>query len=540
VRGRRRKLAAEREGRLEQDFAEQDAPTSALSYGAASGTLWYGVTFAASKAVLFVSTLILTRLLSVQDFGLVALALLVMTYLDVIGDFGIGQAVIYHHGPRRDANTALSLASGAALLFAAAMFALAPAFAAFFAQPAATGMLRVLAVALVFDKIGMIPEATLRKDMNFTRRIGPELARAGLKGGLSITLAFAGLGAWSLIWGQLAGSIAATGGYLAICTWRLRPGFEPAMARRLLRFGLPVTLLGVFGAFIQNQDYFVIGRRLNATSLGYYTVAFRIPELLVLGFCFILSGVLFPAYAKVSTDAVTLRSGFLTTLRLAAVVNVAVAAWLCMLSPEIVTTLFGSKWTPSIPVAQVLAVYAAVYAIGFNVGDVYKATGRPGILNIISVVKIALTFPALWWAASRGIVSVALVMACAAAMFTCVELVVASRLLSAPLRQVFTQLLPAAGSAAVLVLATQVARLCITNAPTPLRLIVLTIVAATSYLAALSVLSHATFQRLWDLAAHVVRPRGRRLATTSGAQGSGSQVVVSAGERGSSAGGRDW
>ena len=477
------------------------------------GTLWNGGTFFLSKFLLLISTLVLANLLAPDAFGLVAIGLVVVSYLDVVADLGAGPAVIYRAVPDRASldrmcNTAFTIAVLSGGVLTVVLLAGAPLVAALFREPDATQVVRGLALAFLATTLGIIHDNRLKKRLDFRRRFVPEVARAVVKAGLQIGLALAGAGVWSLVWGQVAGAVVGSLLYWLVSDWRPRLRLEPALARELLQFGLPVTLLAVLGIVTTTVDQVMIGQRLDpaghgygdvATALGYYTIALRIPDLTVLSICYIVSAALFPAYSRVRDDPDLLRRAFRQTLRVVAVVVVPMGVGLVLVAPDLLPLLFGWKWTPSVPIMQWLAVYAVVRALSFNIGDLYKATGRPGVVNRLAVLRLVLLVAGLWFAAVFGLVAVAQAMAVVGAVLTVVELVVAGRLLRESPFRLAAEYLPALAAGAVLAGAVLAVNLLLGDADPWLRLAVDVIVGAAGYGLGLAVLAPRTFRSFLGL-----------------------------------------
>ena len=478
----------------------QDGDTR-LASRAVGGTLWNLLTFALTKGSLLLTTVVLARILAPRDFGLLALGLLVITYLDVLGDAGVGAAVIYRQerGPK-DASTAVVIATGTALVLAATTFVGAPGLALLFDEPRLADIVRVLCVAFLVNQLAVVHRRKLEKDLLFRRRMVPEVVAAVMKGGSAIALALGGVGVWSLVWGQLLGAATSTVLLWVVSTWRFRLAFDRQAAREMLRFGVPVTLLGLLAAAIRTSDVVIIGRYLSADQLGHYAIAYRLPELLLLQLCFLMSQALFPAYARARGDADRLRAGFRSTLRLVAIVTTPIGLGLALVAPEVIPLFFGDQWEPSIAVAQVLAVYGLVYTLAFNVGDIYKATGRPGVLNVFALIRLAMLVPLLLALVPRGIVAVAFGLIAVEAFMTVLQLVVAGRLMKVGLLDVLGEFGPAVAAGAALVLATVGARALLPDdGSLVVRLVVSVAVGAAAYTATLFVVSRETVDRVLSL-----------------------------------------
>jgi lipopolysaccharide exporter len=457
------------------------------------GVMWNGATFGLSKVLVLVTTVVLARLLTPDDFGLVAIGLLVMSYLDLVNDFGVNAAVVQHEGPsEHTANVAfwVNMALGTTLTLVG--LAIAPFVADFFDEPRATTIVRVLSLTLLLTSLAAIHEARLRRDMRFQRRLIPELARAITKGGTSIVLAVAGAGVWSLVWGQVAGELVAAIAYWIVMPWRPKWRRDRALTRRLLGFGSHIALVGVFGTILRNIDYVVVGRALGARALGLYTLAFRMPQLIIEGAVTIVGQVAFPAFARVQSDQARLRSGLLRGLRLTALVITPLSLGLAVVADPFIRTFYGSRWTAAIGVMQLLALYMLVQGATRLCGDVYKATGRAGLLSRLALLKLAITVPLLVLVVERGIVAVAAAQLVAATACTLVDVVAVTRVVDVGYRDIVGAFVPAARAGGVMAAACLGASGLASEAAPAVELVVVSMVGFVSFAGALVVLDHAT------------------------------------------------
>src|SRR4051812_7282118 len=229
--------------------------------------------------------------------------MVVIGYLDIARDFGIGAALIARPTvDRRTASTAffISVAWGATLT--TALFLAAPLLGDFFHDARAVPVARVLSVAFLLSALGSTHDALLYRSLAFNRRIVPDVTQALVKGALSVALALAGLGYWSLVIGQLAGGVGFT-----VMAWVLQP-FRPRLewdlenTKWLVGFGSAVVGSRMLGALLSNLGYLVVGSTLGAAALGIVTLAFRVPDLTMTSTYAILSTVLFPVYARLQHD----------------------------------------------------------------------------------------------------------------------------------------------------------------------------------------------------------------------------------------------
>jgi lipopolysaccharide exporter len=283
--------------------------------------------------------------------------------------------------------------------------------------------------------------ALAQKRLDFRSRTGGELADVIVRGITSITLAIAGFGAWSLIIGYLAGSVALTVVLWIMVDWtpRLKPKREHLP--QMLRFGGMLTAVDISAAVFSNTDYTFIGRVLGASQLGIYTLGFRLPELLIGNMSVVAGRVLFPAFAAI--DRASLSRAFQRSLRYTLMFGLPLTAGLAILAHPLIVTAFGYKWEDSVPVMQLLTIYALGTTVGIPAGTAYKASGRAGILLALSVPRTLLAIAAIAIFVDNGIVAVAACLAVITSAVAVIGLALAMKLLSVNAREMWSAIWPA-------------------------------------------------------------------------------------------------
>jgi O-antigen/teichoic acid export membrane protein len=395
------------------------------------GTAWRYLAFFSGKSMVFISTVLLAHLLSKDDFGVVGFAVTTIGFLDVMSDLGVVPALIYHPEDEDTSVTAFWLGLVIGILLFFITWVAAPLVGLFFQDPRAIPVTRVLALSYPINALGATHQAILQKKLAFERTFIPDLAQSLVKGLGSIVLAFLGIGAWSLIGGQLGGMVTGAIVVWLIARWKPTFTFKPAIARSLLKYGVKIVGVDLLGIILVNLDYLLVGRYMGAASLGVYTLAFRLPDLVILQFARILSGVIFPIYTRMRDVPGSLAKGFTMTTRYVSLVTVPLGLGLAILAEPFVISVFSEKWIEAIPVVRAIAIYAMFLSLSYNAGSVYKAEGRPQVLTWLALVRLAVLLPALYWATTtaNSIVAVGWAQALIALFAGILNLVVAARLL---------------------------------------------------------------------------------------------------------------
>jgi PST family polysaccharide transporter len=282
--------------------------------------------------------------------------------------------------------------------------------------------------------------------MDFRSRTAAELLGLSTRGVTGIVLAVAGFGAWSLVLGYLAGTAALSAALWWLVPWRPTGGPSRAQLPRMLRFGSTLTAVDVLAAVINQVDYVFVGRVLGTRARGLYTLAFRLPELLIVSLAVVAGRVLFPAFAAVEREA--LGRAFLVAVRYTVVVALPLAFGVAALAEPLIAAMFGDQWHGSVESMRVLSLYAFGVALGIPAGIAYKATGRAGVLVALAIPRTVLVVASIAVFVDQGIVAVAACQASVAALFALIGLGIASRMLEVRPAQLASAILPAGAAAA--------------------------------------------------------------------------------------------
>lgn len=465
-----------------------------------TGTLWSYASFFCGKLLVLISTIILARLLSTDDFGVMSYALVVMSFLDILSDFGIGQAVIYFKDELNTPDTAFWLGFATSTIMLIITWFAAPLAGQFFNDNRAILATRALAFTFPINAVGNIHNMLLRKQLSFRKKFIPEIIKAFFKGGISILLAVLGFGFWSLVAGQIVGAVAADVAFWWVMPWRPSLHFVKEAARKLLSYGGSLVAVDVFSIIYSNIDYLLIGHFLGAAALGVYTLAFRIPDLVINQFCNVISQVVFPVFVNIQDEVTRLRSGFLASIRYIALLTVPLGLGLTLVSDPLVRALFTDKWVEAIPVLRAISLYSMLLSLGYSAGIVYKAQGRPIVLSLVEFIRAAVTVPVLIWVVLSigSIESVGWAQAGIAFAAMILDLYVACKMLNLKMRSAANSLAPAILSGIVMSAAVWGTMITFRQAEPVIQLVAAILCGGIVYLAILWIFQRKLLSQTWE------------------------------------------
>jgi O-antigen/teichoic acid export membrane protein/O-antigen ligase len=429
--------------------AHQPAPLP-LGVRTARGMVWAYTSYTVGRFGSLVATAVLAHLLTPSAFGVVAAAVAIIGLLETLSDLGLTQALVI--APATDtaqrAHTVFWSTLTIGFVLSAIVAAMGPAASWFFHEPQLVAILPALAITLFIRAVAGTHYALAQKRLDFRRRTAAEVADVAARAAIGVGFALAGFGAWSLVFGYLAGGIAFNIALWVRAQWRPRLEFHRHFLREMIRFGGALTGVNILAALIANIDYVFVGRVLGPHELGLYTLAFKLPEMLILNISVVASRVLMPAFAGVERSAIAdaIRRALFYTMAAC----LPLACWLSLVATPVLRVVFGEQWVTGAVAMQVLTIYALAIAADTPTGSAYKATGRADVLLKLAIPRAVVAVVLIGFGVSHGIAWVAGAQSVVAGGFALVALVIARRLFGLRVRETARAMWPAVAASAAL------------------------------------------------------------------------------------------
>jgi O-antigen/teichoic acid export membrane protein len=361
------------------DPAAQPAQRS-LTGQAFRGLSWSFLGALGHAVLQFVAIAVLSRLVTVEEFGTAAAATVVAGLAVVLSQLGIGAAVVQARRlERADIASAFVLATALGLLLGALLIALAPLLGPIVGLPDDASYLQLLSIVLLLGAMSVVAQGLLQRQMRFRALALVDLVSYGIGFlGTAVTLAAAGFGAVSLIWGQIAQAAVSAVMYYALVRHEVRPRSLPAMVRsgrRLFAFGSAWSLSQLGNWTATNGDNLVVTSMLGPASLGIYARAYQLlvqPANLIGS---VADKVLFPAMSRIQDDHGRLSRAYVTANSLLAMLTLPASVLLFVLAPEIVAILLVPGWEAVALPLQIFAVVLLPRTAYKISGSLTRATG---------------------------------------------------------------------------------------------------------------------------------------------------------------------
>ena len=366
--------------------------TTDLKLQAIKSTGWLAASRLWVQAVSWVVTVVLVRLLTPSDYGLFAMAVAVIGFLEFFQELGLGTAIVQRHtlGPQQ-INAIFWLVSSISLVLAGVAFLGGSLVASFYSESRLTGLVRILAIAFFTNSLATVPHSLLTRELDFRRRSFADSAAVLAAAVTSVALAYAAYGVWALAIGQLVRACVRTGMLMAVCGWSPRAPMNFQGIRSTLAFGFNVAGSGFAGTLLTIVNTATIGRRLGGEMLGLFTVS----NTLGMDSLNKISGSLvhqvsLPVFAKLQDDTKTLSLYFLKITKYIAIASLPLQIGLALVARDLISVVLTERWLPAVRMLQAFAVCGVFFAIMLPCPALLVARGRARLLFVLSSVHFVL------------------------------------------------------------------------------------------------------------------------------------------------------
>lgn len=350
------------------------------------------------QLVSFLSTLAVARLLSPSDYGLMALAGVWTYAVALMAELGLGVAIVqFPELEDRELNTCFWLTMGTSGIGYLALFASAPAIAAWFASPMLSDVLRVAGLSLPLVALRIVPDSLLRKRLELDRVSQAEVASMLATMPVVLGIAWSGGGVWALVAGSLVMPLVQN----IVSFWfvRWRPGLRVGSTRlrEIVRYTLAALGARVGWVAYQQVDAVVLGKVSGQVVLGFYSMAKMLASLPLEKITVVANQLALPIMAGLQADRATMRASFLRGLRLVACLTVPLGLGMALVADDFVLVALGEKWVAMVPLLRVLCVLGLIRSIDTLLPPVLLARYRAGSL-FWWTMTLLLIMPFAFWA----------------------------------------------------------------------------------------------------------------------------------------------
>ena len=369
-------------------------PKESVGRQIARGATWMVAMRLMIRSIGLVSTLVLARLLVPADFGLVAMAMLMVAFLAAVSELSFDIVLIQKHdATRAHYDTVWTMQILRGLAWAVVVVAIAQPGAKFFNEPRLAELLYWLAVGIFIGGLSNVGTVDFRKHMAFHKDFAFQVLVKLISFMATMVAAFVLRSYWALIIGMLANQIA--GCFLSYLFSPYRPSLTLVHWRSIFGFSKWLLFNNILQYLRNRADSLIIGRLLGAATLGLYTVALEISSLAASELVAPIMRAVLPGFSKLAHDDEALRRAFLQGSAIIQTICLPIAAGIGLTAHLAIPLLLGPKWAAAVPLIQVLTAYNLFYVVGTNLSPILLAKGRPDLLGKLAIIANVVTLPAM-------------------------------------------------------------------------------------------------------------------------------------------------
>lgn len=351
----------------------------------------------AGKQILSVASVAtVARLLGPDAYGVMGMANLLIVFILNFRDMGTGTAIIQRlEVSDRLLSSLFWVNFFLGILMAAVITGASPFAAQFFHTPELIPILCTLSISFWLASCGVVHRSLLMRGMDFKALAAVDLLSALASYLVALGFAYTGFGVWSLVFANIAMSLASTLGYWMASTWRPGMEFDREAVRAITNFSLNLSGFGVVNYFSRNADNITVGRVLGKTLLGDYQMAYNLMLQPIQNISQVIGQVTLPAFAKIQDENERFRFAYVKSCMLIALITFPVMAGLGIVAHPLIDAVLGPKWSGAIRIFEILAAVGLVQSVQTTVGQIYIAKARTDYMfrfGLVSCVILVIAF----------------------------------------------------------------------------------------------------------------------------------------------------
>lgn len=358
--------------------------------------MWSMAESYSGQIVQFVISIILARLLTPAEFGLIGMLAIFMGLSGVFIDGGFSSALIQcKDRSNQDLSTVFFINTGMALAVYAILYFTAPWISEFYNQPQLTSIVRIYCLSLIISSLGSTSsvQLTIRLDFKTTTKIS--LFCGIVSGIIGIAMAYMGYGVWALVAQSLISAVLRIILLFALVRWLPLYGFSKDSFKRLFSFSSKLFLAQIFSSVYENSFSAVIGKQFNSAELGYYNRAVGFNSLASTNITSVLGRVSYPLLSQIQDDDERLKSIYQRYIQMSAFLTFPILMLLCGVAKPLILFLLTDKWAPCIILLQIMSFSFLPDGVILSNLNLIKVKGRSDLVLKLEIIKKSIAFGVL-------------------------------------------------------------------------------------------------------------------------------------------------
>ncbi|WP_202928159.1 lipopolysaccharide biosynthesis protein [Cyclobacterium salsum] len=324
---------------------------------------------------------VLARLLTPEEFGIVAILTVFITFFNLLSDIGIAPAIIQSQNlGRDDIQSIFSFSVIIGFLLAIIFYLSSEAIASFYNEPELVNVGHLLSITLIFNTFKIVPQALVVKKLQF-KHIGIiNVSIQLLSGILAIYLAYTGFSYYALVYKSIFDSVLLFILFYWMAKLNYRFLFKLSSLRKIARFSTFQFMFNIINYFSRNTDNLLIGKFFGPSVLGFYSRSYQLMMMPVSNLTHVITPVLMPIISKFQDDKERIFNSYLKVVKILAIVGFPLSIFLYFAGPEIINIVYGDQWKDSIPIFRLLALTIGIQMVLSSSGSIFQAINRTDLL----------------------------------------------------------------------------------------------------------------------------------------------------------------
>ena len=352
------------------------------------GVSWSFIDNLASSGISFLVGLVLARLLTPSEYGIMAIITIFIAVSNSIVDSGFSNALIRKTDAKRvDYNTVFIFNLIVSTALYVALFFLAPIISDFFREPLLVDVMRVIGWVLLINALAIIPRTLFVKEVNFKTQTKVSLIASVSSGVIGIGMALSGMGVWSLVGQQLSRQLLNTLFLWVYCKWRPVWEFSVQSFKELFGFGSKLLLSGLLDTVFKEIYSLVIGRCYTAAQLGQYTRASQFNQIFSSNLTTVIQRVSYPVLSSIQDEPERLREAYRKVIKSTMLITFACMLGLAAVAKPLIILLIGEKWLPAVGFLQIICFSGMLYPLHAINLNILQVKGRSDLFLRLEVIK---------------------------------------------------------------------------------------------------------------------------------------------------------
>ncbi len=362
--------------------------TESLKKKTVKGTLWSTVERFSVQGIIFVVMIIMARILTPADYGLVGMLTIFIAISQSLIDSGFSQALIRKQDRSEiDNSTVFYFNIGVGIILYIILFFFAPLIAKFYNEPLLIPITRTIGLSLILNSLVVVQRAMLTVQLDFKTQAKASLSGAIISGVIGIWMAYSGFGVWAIVWQQISNFAVITALLWILSKWKPIWAYSWKSFKELFSFGSKLLASGLLDTMYRNIYLIVIGKVFKASDLGYYTRANQFADFASSNITGIFQRVTYPVLCTIQEDDKRLAEVYRKLLKTSAFVIFPLMLGLAAVASPMVITILTEKWLYSAILLQILCfsqMWFPVHAINLNL---LQVKGRSDLFLRLEIIK---------------------------------------------------------------------------------------------------------------------------------------------------------